>query len=1052
MKRLLLLMVAAVGLATTGYSQITTFPYVQDFEGFAQCGGSCTSVCALQDNWVNAATATRDFASDVGGTGSNPTGPQTGGTATSRYLYTEASSPCNPISSWHLLSPTIDLTGTNDIQFTFMYHMFGQSMGTAHVDVSDDGGTTWNLDVVPAWTDNQDLWQQQVVSLGTFNGIVTVRIRYEDPPGFYGDFAIDDVSIYDLLANDAGIAAFIDPAIPTCNFNDTVTVELVNYGTDTLVSANIDWIWNAASQPTYAWSGSIAPGQSMPVFLGTAAYAAGDNLFAWSSMPNGMAEVPSGAGNDTTIILGLDAGLSGLYTIGGTTPDYPDFTTAVAALTLFGICGPTVFDVRDGVYNEQIVFSEIVGTDATNTITFRSENGDASLVSLSYAATLSTENYVINMGGGDYFTFEDLTIENTGITYGRVLDYTDGSDWNTVSRCHLLNVSNTTSTNRCVVWSASGSNANNNSFLNNVIEGGSYGVYWYGSGTSSLSENVVFDGNEFLNNYYYGTRLYYCLNPVFTNNITYGETTYTGTRYAHYFYYCDGAMEVTNNAVYGGFTSGWYYGLYFGQCDGFAANRSQVSNNMVAAGKPATTSSMYGIYLNNSGYMDIESNNVLVTEGGASSRAFYATSGGAIFVNNNNFANLTPGYGVYVQSAFSIDEMDYNNIYSPLGNIGYFAVNQATLTDWQTASGYDANSVSVDPMYYSNMDLHVCNDTLKGAGLASTNVTTDFDGQPRSATPDLGADEFTALATSFLGADAGLCTGDSIILWAGAPADNVTWSTGDTTNMIVVNTPGSYSVTVVGACGIGVDTVVVSTSALAYTNFLEADTLEFCAGDTVTLSSTMAADTYTWTGGATTPTLSVTTGGTYQLDITDACGTGSESVLVTEQTAPTASFTWVNVFATGVFTNTTSAAANPTYSWDFGDGNTSTDSDPTHVYSAIGTYYVELTVTNDCGTSVFGDSITLSEVGLNELFTAGDVSVFPNPSTGEFTISMDVLSSTNITIQVENVLGAIVYESNPGVIEGTHTEEVSLGAAQSGMYFVRVLAGDQQLVKKIIIE
>ena len=146
--------------------------------------------------------------------------------------------------------------------------------------------------------------------------------------------------------------------------------------------------------------------------------------------------------------------MSGLYTIGGITPDYIDFTTAVAALTQFGICVPTVFDVRDGVYNEQIVLSEIIGTDATNTITFRSENGDASLVSLSYAATLSTENYVINMGGGDYFTFEDLTIENTGITYGRVLDYTDGSYWNTVSRCHLLNVSNTTSTNRCVVWSA----------------------------------------------------------------------------------------------------------------------------------------------------------------------------------------------------------------------------------------------------------------------------------------------------------------------------------------------------------------------------------------------------------------------------------------------------------------------------------------------------------------------------------------------------------------------------------------------------------------------
>jgi hypothetical protein len=161
MKKLLLLSVlAVVGLIvpSVAIAQITTFPYAQDFEGFVQCGGSCASTCALQDNWVNAATATRDFSSDTGGTASGSTGPQSvdhnPGTSSGRYLYAEASSPCSSgANSWHLLAPTIDLNGTNDIQFTFWYHMYGQSMGTAHVDVSSDGGTTWTLDVVPAWTD-----------------------------------------------------------------------------------------------------------------------------------------------------------------------------------------------------------------------------------------------------------------------------------------------------------------------------------------------------------------------------------------------------------------------------------------------------------------------------------------------------------------------------------------------------------------------------------------------------------------------------------------------------------------------------------------------------------------------------------------------------------------------------------------------------------------------------------------------------------------------------------------------------------------------------------
>ncbi len=38
-----------------------------------------------------------------------------------------------------------------------------------------------------------------------------------------------------------------------------------------------------------------------------------------------------------------------------------------------------------------------------------------------------------------------------------------------------------------------------------------------------------------------------------------------------------------------------------------------------------------------------------------------------------------------------------------------------------------------------------------------------------------------------------------------------------------------------------------------------------------------------------------------------------------------------------------------TYLWNFGDGNTSTDPYPTHIYSAAGTYNISLLVTNECG-------------------------------------------------------------------------------------------------------
>jgi PKD repeat protein len=214
----------------------------------------------------------------------------------------------------------------------------------------------------------------------------------------------------------------------------------------------------------------------------------------------------------------------------------------------------------------------------------------------------------------------------------------------------------------------------------------------------------------------------------------------------------------------------------------------------------------------------------------------------------------------------------------------------------------------------------------------------------------------------------------------------------------------------------------------------------------------MLADTYAWTGGTTASTLTVTTGGTYTLDITDACGSGSESITVEELSTPVAGFTSTTSFATGIFTNTTAGNGNTTYSWDFGDSNTSTLTDPIHAYGNTITYTVTLTATNECGTSTFTEDITLSPLGLDDLFLNGDVSVYPNPTNGEFTIDMTVLADSDITVQVENILGAIVYTSTPGSVQGAYSENISLGNAPAGMYFVRVLAGEQQLVKKIIVE
>jgi PKD repeat protein len=55
------------------------------------------------------------------------------------------------------------------------------------------------------------------------------------------------------------------------------------------------------------------------------------------------------------------------------------------------------------------------------------------------------------------------------------------------------------------------------------------------------------------------------------------------------------------------------------------------------------------------------------------------------------------------------------------------------------------------------------------------------------------------------------------------------------------------------------------------------------------------------------------------------------------------------VLLTVAFTNLSTGATN--YSWDFGDGNTSTETNPVDIYTNVGTYSVTLTAVGPGGTN-----------------------------------------------------------------------------------------------------
>ena len=77
---------------------------------------------------------------------------------------------------------------------------------------------------------------------------------------------------------------------------------------------------------------------------------------------------------------------------------------------------------------------------------------------------------------------------------------------------------------------------------------------------------------------------------------------------------------------------------------------------------------------------------------------------------------------------------------------------------------------------------------------------------------------------------------------------------------------------------------------------------------------------------------------------------------------PTASFTSPNSVCQGTTVSFTDFSTNSpsTWVWNFGDGNTSSQQNPTHTYAAAGSYTVSLTVSNSAGTNSTSQNITVN--------------------------------------------------------------------------------------------
>ncbi len=80
-------------------------------------------------------------------------------------------------------------------------------------------------------------------------------------------------------------------------------------------------------------------------------------------------------------------------------------------------------------------------------------------------------------------------------------------------------------------------------------------------------------------------------------------------------------------------------------------------------------------------------------------------------------------------------------------------------------------------------------------------------------------------------------------------------------------------------------------------------------------------------------------------------------------------------------------------------------------------------------------------------------SVYPNPSTGEFTIAYDLLRRSDVKIAIYNMNGALVkaVTDTKGQYEGRYRLPVNLNELPNGIYIVSLINGDKQSTERLVI-
>lgn len=134
------------------------------------------------------------------------------------------------------------------------------------------------------------------------------------------------------------------------------------------------------------------------------------------------------------------------------------------------------------------------------------------------------------------------------------------------------------------------------------------------------------------------------------------------------------------------------------------------------------------------------------------------------------------------------------------------------------------------------------------------------------------------------------------------------------------------------------------------------------------------------------------------------------------------------------------------WEWDFGDGNTSDDQDPTHSYESTGLFEVCLEASNDAGSDEYCDNVEAVVVNATEADLADSprVLLYPSPAVDIVDIDFRAAQSQPAQLIIHNSVGQQMY--GKAFAQAPDHYRVTVADWPAGQYYLSVVLDRRDLV------